>query len=186
MLFPEVRFYTNDSWGIIRGVAAAKGFPIVLMNHYSKGTLYLWTMPENFGDLYNLPQPMITRIKQYLFADAPVQIDAPDHVAVFTYDNGAFVVENFRDDPAKVTASRRGSSDVRFTLPPHSFRVFGRGKRASNPFASAVQLTNAGASSAFVGPRWARSERCPITQMTIHSPCRRSGRRAAPSQLGWT
>ena len=52
VLFPEVRFYTNDSWGIIRGVAAAKGFPIVLMNHYSKGTLYLWNMPENFGDLY--------------------------------------------------------------------------------------------------------------------------------------
>ena len=126
VLFPEVRFYTNDSWGIIRGVAAAKGFPIVLMNHYSKGTLYLWNMPENFGDLYNLPQPMITRIKQYLFADAPVQIDAPDHVAVFAYDNGAFVVENFRDDPAKVTASRASSSDVRFTLPPHSFRVFGR------------------------------------------------------------
>ena len=96
------------------------------MNQYSKGTLYLWTMPENFGDLYALPQPMITRIKQYLFADAPVQIDAPDHVAVFAYDNGAFVVENFRDDPAKVTASRASSSDVRFTLPPHSFRVFGR------------------------------------------------------------
>ena len=71
VLFPEVRFYTNDSWGIIRGVAAAKGFPIVLMNHYSKGTLYLWTMPENFGDLYSLPQPMVTRIKQYLFADQP-------------------------------------------------------------------------------------------------------------------
>ncbi len=69
VLFPEVRFYTNDSWGIIRGVAAAKGFPMVLMNHYSKGTLYLWTMPENFGDLYSLPQPMVTRIKDYLFAD---------------------------------------------------------------------------------------------------------------------
>jgi hypothetical protein len=126
ILFPEVHFFTNDSWGIIRGVAAAKGFPMVLMNHYSKGTLYLWTMPENFGDLYNLPQPMITRIKQYLFADTPVTIDAPDHVALFTYDNGAFVVENFRDDSAAVGILRKGRTAETVTIPPHSFRVFGR------------------------------------------------------------
>ncbi|MES2119706.1 MAG: hypothetical protein V4513_03915 [Pseudomonadota bacterium] len=125
VLFPEVRFYTNDSWGIIRGVAAAKGFPIVLMNHYSKGTLYLWTMPANFGDLYNLPQPMITQVKQFLFADAPVQIDAPDHVALFTYDNGAFVVQNFRDTAAKVGVSRKGQAQAEaVTIAPHSFRLF--------------------------------------------------------------
>jgi hypothetical protein len=126
ILFPEIRFYTNDSWGIIRGVAAAKGFPIVLMNHYSKGTLYLWTMPENFGDLYNLPRPMITRLKQFLFADAPVTIDAPDHVALFTYDNGAFVVENFRDDAARVGVLRKGQAAEAVSIPAHSFRVFAR------------------------------------------------------------
>jgi len=124
VLFPQVHFFTNDSWGIIRGVASKKGFPIVLMNHYSKGTLYLWTMPENFGDLYNLPQPMITRIKQYLFGDSPVQIDAPDHVALFTYDNGAFVVENYRDDAARVGIEREGQTSQRLLIPPHSFRVF--------------------------------------------------------------
>ncbi len=109
LLFPEIHFFTNDSWPIIRGVAAAKGFPMVLMNHYSSGTLYLWTMPENLGDLYNLPQPMVTRIKEYLVPDAPVRIDAPDHVALFTYDNGAFVVENYRGDEAAVTLSLAGT-----------------------------------------------------------------------------
>jgi hypothetical protein len=125
VLFPEIRFYTNDSWPIIRGVAAAKGFPMMLMNRISNGTLYLWTMPENFGDLYKLPQPMVTRIKQYLFADARVQIDAPDHVALFTYDNGAFVVENFRDQAARVQISRKGTASAEAALiPPHSFRLF--------------------------------------------------------------
>ncbi len=33
--------YKDIIWN---GVAAAKGFPIALMNHYSKGTLYLWTI----------------------------------------------------------------------------------------------------------------------------------------------
>jgi hypothetical protein len=126
VLFPEVRFYTNDSWPIIRGVAAAKGFPMVLMNHYSKGTLYLWTMPENFGDLYSLPQPMVTRIKAYLFGDAPVRIDAPDHVALFTYDNGAFIVENYRGEPANVGIIRSGAPAETTTIAPHSFRVFRR------------------------------------------------------------
>ena len=127
VLFPEVRFYTNDSWGIIRGVAAAKGFPILLMNHYSKGTIYLWTMPENFGDLYLLPRPMVTRIKDYLFADAPVRIDAPDHVALFTYDNGTFIVENYRDDAATVRIARmdRKATETA-SIPAHSFRLFRR------------------------------------------------------------
>jgi len=153
VLFPEIRFYTNDSWGIIRGVAAAKGFPMVLMNRYSNGTLYLWTMPENFGDLYTLPRPMLTRIKDYLFADAPVRIDAPPQVALFTYDNGAFIVENYRDEPASVTISVAGAPSALLEvtqrqrlapasepsptrrvearrrsfateIPPHSFRVF--------------------------------------------------------------
>ncbi|MES2135774.1 MAG: hypothetical protein V4502_01770 [Pseudomonadota bacterium] len=141
VLFPEIRFYTNDSWGIVRGVAAAKGFPMVLMNHVSRGTLYLWTMPENFGDLYNLPRPMLTRIKEYLFSKATVRIDAPPQVALFTYDNRAFVVENYRDEAAAVKISVAGSPAAlreitkhqrltpaagRFEIiiPAHSFRVF--------------------------------------------------------------
>jgi hypothetical protein len=67
---------------------------------------------------------MVTRIKQYMFGDLPVQIDAPDHVALFTYDNGAFVVENFRDDTAKVGILRKGQQVESVPIPPHSFRVF--------------------------------------------------------------
>jgi hypothetical protein len=91
-------------------------------------------MPENFGDLYALPQPMVTRIKDYLFADSPVRIDAPDHVALFTYDNGAFIVENYRDNAAFVRVSVKGrmplvgtmdlNGNFTVTIPPHSFRVF--------------------------------------------------------------
>jgi len=109
ILVPEVHFFTNDSWPIIRGVASAHGFPMMLMNHYSRGTLLLWTIPENIGDLYNLPQPMLTRIKAYLLPDAPVRIDAPSRVALFTYDNGAFIVENYRGEEAEVTISLAGT-----------------------------------------------------------------------------
>ena len=114
ILVPEVHFFTNDSWPIIRGVASAHGFPMMLMNHYSRGTLILWTIPENIGDLYNLPQPMLTRIKAYLMPDAPVRIDAPSRVALFTYDNSAFIVENYRGEEAEVTISlARGPASLR-------------------------------------------------------------------------
>jgi hypothetical protein len=54
-----------------------------------------------------------------------VQIDAPDHVALFTYDNGAFVVENFRDQAANVGIARKGGrTSENVAIPPHSFRVF--------------------------------------------------------------
>ncbi len=97
ILFPEVRFYTNDSWGIVRGISGAKGNPILLMNGYSKGTIYLLNIPDNVADLYALPQAAISQIKHYLLADFPVRIDAPALVSLFAYDNGAVVVQSFRD-----------------------------------------------------------------------------------------
>lgn len=102
ILFPEVRFYTNDSWGIIRGTAGAKGNPILLMNNYSKGTIYLLNIPDNPADLYQMPQGVLTEIKRYLLADFPVRIDAPDLVSLFAYDNATIAIESFRNMPAGV------------------------------------------------------------------------------------
>jgi len=99
ILFPQVRFYTNDSWPVIRGVAGAKGDPILLMNHYSKGVIWLLNIPENSSDLYNLPQPLLAELKGYLLRDFPVHVDGPDLVTMFVYDNGAFVAESYRNTP---------------------------------------------------------------------------------------
>lgn len=107
VLFPELRFYTNDSWPIIRGVARDKGFPILLMNRYSKGIFYVLDIPDNIGDLYALPQGLTNQIKAYLQRDFPVRLDAPAHVSLFAYDNRTLVVESFRADdaPVRVLAS---------------------------------------------------------------------------------
>jgi hypothetical protein len=108
VLLPEVHFFTNDSWPIIRGVAGAKGFPVMLMNRYSNGVIYLLTVPENVADLYNLPRPLITRIKTYLQRDFPVRIDSPVPVSLFAYDNQTFVVESFLSEAADVSLSIAG------------------------------------------------------------------------------
>jgi len=108
VLFPEIHFFTNDMWAVVRGVAGAKGFPILLMNHYSKGTFYVLTVPENVADLYNLPASVTSAIKGYLLRDFPVRIDGPPEVALFAYDNGAFVVESFRPEAAEAMVSVAG------------------------------------------------------------------------------
>ena len=110
ILFPEIRFHTNDSWPIIRGVAGARGFPIVLMNRYSRGILYVLNIPENISDLYALPRPLLTQIKTYLFGDFPVRIDSDPLVSLFVYDNDTIVVHSFRDEPSNVIVSVSGAN----------------------------------------------------------------------------
>ena len=109
VLFADIRFYTNDSWPLIRGVSNAYGVPILLMNRYSRGILYVLNIPENPGDLYVLPQALTQAIRTYLLADLPVELDAPDRVSLFEYDNGTFVVESFRPEPVTVDVALTGA-----------------------------------------------------------------------------
>jgi hypothetical protein len=109
ILFPELRFYTNDSWPLIRGVTHAHGVPILLLNRYSRGVLYVLNIPDNPGDLYQLPQPVTNAIRSYLQADFPLRLDAPAQVSLFAYDNGSFIVQSFRSESAAVDVSIAGA-----------------------------------------------------------------------------
>jgi hypothetical protein len=108
ILIPEIDFQTNDAWPVVRGTASGRGAPLLIMDHYSRGILYVLTIPENPTDLYALPQPTLTAIRQYLLRDFPAQIDAPSRVSLFAYDNHSLVLESFRDEPVKVTVSTTG------------------------------------------------------------------------------
>ena len=63
VLFPEIDFLTNDAWSLVRAEANGNGFPLLLMVRYFKGILYIWTISENFNDLYALPPEVTTAIK---------------------------------------------------------------------------------------------------------------------------
>jgi len=106
--FPEIRFYTNDAWPLVRGVAESYAVPILLMDRYANGVLYVLDIPDNPGDLYELPQPVLRAIRSYLQPDFPVRLDAPALVSLFAYDNGTFIVQSFRSEPAAVGVSVAG------------------------------------------------------------------------------
>jgi hypothetical protein len=109
ILFPEIHFYTNDSWALLRGVSSSRGLPILLMNRYSRGILYVLDVPDNLGDLYELPQPALGVLRTYLQGGFPVRIDAPPEVSLFAYDNGTFVIESFRPEATAVGISIAGT-----------------------------------------------------------------------------
>jgi hypothetical protein len=151
ILIPHLRFLTNDAWPVVRGIADNNGFPILLMNQYGKGRLYVLTIPENFTDLYLMPEATLNAIRSSLLGDFPVRIEGPAKVSLFAYDNGSFIVESFRDEPAAVTVLATEATSLKdlvsaekltgtahkprhpaepattaftITLAPHSYRVF--------------------------------------------------------------
>jgi len=114
ILIPEIRYATNDAWEIVSALTSASktsGTPILLFAKYSKGAMYVLTIPPAMGDLYSYPQGVLRAIRDVLAKDMYVRLDAPSRVSLFVYDNNKFIVESFRDEPVEA----RILTDKRFT-----------------------------------------------------------------------
>ena len=59
---------------------------------------------------YALPPDVTGAIKNFVLRGFPVRVDGPTQVALFAYDNGTFIVENFSDTAADVKISTLGNS----------------------------------------------------------------------------
>ncbi len=102
ILIPQVAYLTNDSWEEISALDDTHGWPILHYAGYSKGKLYILTIPDNFVDLYFLPVPVLNRIRQTIAGHLPVQLEGPGYVSLFAYDNNTFIVESFADTTVSV------------------------------------------------------------------------------------
>ncbi len=109
ILFPELDFLTNDAWPIVRALADGNTYPVLLMDRYAKGSLFVWAVPDNFADLYRLPPAVTSAIKDEVMRGFPVRMDGPGQVALFAYDNNTFIVESFRPDATDVKVSVNGN-----------------------------------------------------------------------------
>jgi hypothetical protein len=102
MVIPQIQYLTNDSWEEISSLDAGIGWPILHSAAYANGKLYVLTIPENFGDIYNLPPEVVKRIKQTVMQDFYVRIDGPNQIALFVFDNNTFIVHSFLDEKAEI------------------------------------------------------------------------------------
>ena len=150
---PKMRQFENDAWPGIQFTTAASGYPMTLSASYGKGTFYVLGIPDDFADLYRLPQSVLNQIRGLLGSDLFVSLDMPDHVALFAYDNKTFIVQNFQSVAVTGRVSVVGGKQLRdlltnqsivaggltsgserggdsratafeVSIPAHSFRVF--------------------------------------------------------------
>jgi len=113
ILIPEIKYFnilTHDAWGDALGISpGGLTYPILLSCDYSKGKLYVLTIPNDPADLYALPTSVLSVIRAALGSAEPVRVDrAAAQVALFRYDNNSFIVQNFLATPAEVTVSIAG------------------------------------------------------------------------------
>ena len=112
ILIPEIRYFTNDSWEVVSAFTSpnrASGTPILLSGKYSKGILYVLTIPRGQGELYRYPQTVLRAIRDVVAKDMYVRLDAPSMVSLFVYDNDKFIVESFAEEPvqARIVTEKR-------------------------------------------------------------------------------
>ena len=106
------------------------------------------TIPDDYGNLYDLPEGVLNAYRRILSQDLDMYIEGPSKVSLFLYDNGTFIVESFRDEPVtirlvtnkkieavkdmlegsrveKLPESQRDHANrYLITLMPHSYKVY--------------------------------------------------------------
>jgi hypothetical protein len=102
MMIPQIQYLTNDSWEDISCLASGIGWPLLHQARYANGSLFVLTIPDNFGDLYNLPPDVLNRIRSVLSQDIKVRMEGPAQVSLFVYDNGTCIVESFLPETVQV------------------------------------------------------------------------------------
>jgi hypothetical protein len=115
ILIPQIQYLTNDSWEEISALDGGLGWPLLHRADYANGNLYVVTIPDNFADLYNLPEEVLNKIRDTLSKHHLVRLHGPSKVSVFLYDNNTAVVHSFRDEPVDiqiVTAKGKEMKDI--------------------------------------------------------------------------
>ena len=105
VLVPQITYRTNDSWELVSAIDGDFGWPLLHDADYGQngGHLFVLVVPENPADFYEYPAAALNEIRRILTPSLPARIEAPSKVSLFTYDNGSFIVHNFRDEPAEVS-----------------------------------------------------------------------------------
>ena len=96
ILIPQLQYLTNDSWEVVSAgrplSGGVSGYPILHRASYSRGTLYVLTVPDDFGNLYDYPAPALNEIRRHLCKDLDLYLEGPSKLSLFVYDNDTVIV----------------------------------------------------------------------------------------------
>lgn len=116
ILIPQLEFYTNDVWQLISGFGEDNSFPILLKTKYDNGRIFVFTIPDDFGDLYHYPSSILTTLRSFFMKDSIVSIDSISKICLFTYDNNSFILRNFNPFIENITIQVKKEHATLFDL----------------------------------------------------------------------
>ncbi len=126
ILINQIGYYTNDTWEIVSAgnplTGGTSGWPILHRGKYSKGNIYVLTIPDDYSDLYHFPEGALNQIRTVLGRDLKARLEGPAKVSLFVYDNDKVIVESFLDEPVSVKVVV-GDRKIPVLLKPHSYEL---------------------------------------------------------------
>lgn len=82
--------------------------PLVTYTDYGDGRAYFINIPDDFADLYWLPDTVLDKYRSHLSRALPVRIEGQAKVALFPYDNNTFVLQSFLEHGTVVRVYIKG------------------------------------------------------------------------------
>ncbi len=102
VLYPVLDYSTNSTWPAVVGLNGHNNIPLLTWDNYGKGKIYTLTVPDNYADLWKLPDAVVTKLRSLLTGELlSCRLEGPAQVGFFPCDNDAFVLQSFRSTPEK-------------------------------------------------------------------------------------
>ncbi len=95
IILTQPQFFTNDVWQIAGAYGEDNNTPVLMKTKYSKGRLFVLTIPDDQGNLYHYPGLILNTIRGILSKDLPVVLEGDAKITLFVYDNHTFILRSF-------------------------------------------------------------------------------------------
>lgn len=89
--FPLLEHRNNVSWMLVKGQTAGKNLPILIRDCYGKGQLVTFVVPDDFGDIGELPRDILNELRREFCRTLGLRLECGKNVGLFLYDNDTFI-----------------------------------------------------------------------------------------------
>lgn len=92
-----IDYKTNATWSDCELISENCNYPMWLRDDYGMGELDIFNIPDNYSDLYKLPEAVMTLIRKNFARHTQAYIEALSQYNLFLYDNDTFVIASYRE-----------------------------------------------------------------------------------------
>lgn len=120
--FPLLEHRNNATWSLLNASHNDLSTTIFSIDTYGKGQLYCLNVPDDFSRIRDLPQPVLTAIRQFMSVNG-IWLDAPADISLFTYRNDTVAIYSYAASgahPETVRLHVRGNAEELLALEPET------------------------------------------------------------------